>query len=54
MTHLSRRQMSSKPRYPADRMAVVYMHGYFLLLSSPYSSPLELLIPFTKTKHDAF
>ena len=35
-------------------MAVVYMHGYFLLLSSPYSSLLELLIPFTITQHDAF
>ena len=59
-THLSRRRTSSKPRFPADGMAVVYMHGYFLLLSSPYSSLsslsslLELLVPFTKTQHDAF
>ena len=53
-TRSSRRLMSSKPRFPADCMAVVYMHGYFLLLSSPYSSLLELVIPLPKTQHYAF
>jgi hypothetical protein len=46
--------MSSKPRFPADGMGVVYMDGYFLLLTSPHSSLLELLILFTATQPDAF
>jgi hypothetical protein len=54
MTHSSCHQMSSKPRFLTDGMGIVYMDGYFLLLTSPYSSLLELLIPFTATQHDPF
>jgi hypothetical protein len=46
--------MTSKLRYLGNGMGAVYMDGYFLLLSSPYSSLLEHLTPLPPTQHYAF
>jgi hypothetical protein len=53
-TRLSRHLMTSKLRYLGNGMGAVYMDGYFLLLSSPYSSLLEHLTPLPPTQHYAF